>query len=41
MGNATQNKSIDSNMDQFLRELALREANQSNTWDYNWATLGL
>lgn len=39
--NQTQNTSINNQMDQFLRELALREANQNNTWDYNWATLGL
>jgi hypothetical protein len=28
-------------MDQFLRELALREAAQNNQFDYQWATLGV
>ncbi len=27
--------------DQFLRELALRESDQNNAWDYRWQTLGL
>lgn len=27
--------------DQFLRELALRESDQNNAWDYRWTTLGL
>ena len=27
--------------DQFLRELALRESDQNNAWDYRWAGFGL
>lgn len=41
MSNQTQNTSLNNQMDQFLKELALREANQNNTWEYQWSTLGL
>ncbi len=33
------NLTLGQNMDQFLRELALRESNQNQQWDFNWATL--
>jgi hypothetical protein len=35
-----QSQGLSNSMDQFLRDLALRESNQNNLWDYNWATLG-
>jgi hypothetical protein len=39
-GQQLQSQSLSQSNDQFLRELALREANQNNQWDFNWATLG-
>ena len=35
-----QAQGLAQNNDQFLRDLALRESNQNNTWDFNWANLG-
>ncbi len=37
--NAQFGKTQAQQLDEFLRELALREANQNQQWDYNWATL--
>ena len=30
------NRALSQNMDQFLRELALRQYDTQNNWDYNW-----
>lgn len=39
LGNQTTQRGQNMSYDQFLRELALRESNQNNQWDYNWASL--
>lgn len=39
-GQALQSRGLDLNNDQFLRELALREYDTNQGWDYRWATLG-
>ncbi len=41
MSNQTQNRNLTNQNDQFLRELALREAGQNDTSALNWAALGL
>jgi len=41
LSNQTTQRGQNQSYDEFLRELALREANQNNQWDYNWQTLGL
>lgn len=40
-GQGLQAQALNQSNDQFLRELALRESDQNNSWDYRWATLGV
>jgi len=39
-GFALQGQGMFNQNDQFMRDLALRESNQNNYWDYNWAGFG-
>jgi hypothetical protein len=39
-GQDIQREALAKSNDEFMRELALREWDLSNTWDYNWAGLG-